>query len=1007
MTNDDDRSPGSKRDARRSPEGAQPEGAGSTAPEPLTTAPGSAVAASSFGTAALHEEVLRLRDRLDRLEALVARGAADRTPTIAPSSAALQTSASQTSAPRGAAPQTLFAPPPPPPPPPRLSPARELASASMPADPSVHDESPIVQHSQIATLPVEAGRTPEVPPAETGPSAKGPSLELFLGRRVAPAAGALIVLLCVVLFFRYAYTQGWLGSLSPLWRCILAAGFGGVLLAGGEWCLRRVNRLAAVGLFAAGLGTLYLTVLVAFRQFHLVGNTGAFVLLALTALAGVAITIRARLLAVGIVSLVAGYAAPLLTAGRGGQDLALAIYLTMLLGIVLGLARLVPQPFRHLRSAMLPVHGLLGLLWLVASDVPVPLGTVVALGWWALVFGESLLAALAGQSRRTNAVILVGASGWLAVALPLGMRGTLVDTHLAGALLAVVAVAAVALVSTFRGPAQSGVEEGTGAFVRVLRQHPSSAIGLFSVATWLQSGVLLATAAAIQLSAGASTVAWLALGLAAIELGRRIRGVLPTSFGVAVLLAAVLKLAVFDSWRTALERVLLEVTGLGIEVTGWTLLCLGAAVAIGVASRRMVAADPKRDWWAGAPGLSLRWVPVNLRGLSLILWLMALEALASGALVSLLWLGVACAVLATRRFRPDLRPLELGGVVLLAALTRWLAGDAWESAGGRVASSTAGTLWSGLGGNGWLTLNLLLTVPMAGAAIWFDRILRRERPEVEASTSAPGGFLRVAISVAPVLGVLLSVSAAIWRGVQGAAGFDSVFTHRLLWWTILWSLGGLLLVRLGALRRQPAGMRVGAFILAIAALAWLIVGSLYGRIQSGVAEVAVMLNVQFLAGMVCVAALCIGGWLTARRGATLRQETGMLLTLAALVLLCAGSFEIERLVPPEAVARADYPFVGAAVSIWWALLAFGAVVAGFMVRVPVLRHAGLGLMALTAAKFLVLDLHGVENIWRIVASLIVGLLLIVVSVLYGKFGRRVEEGAPPALVDDSGVDRLG
>jgi len=279
--------------------------------------------------------------------------------------------------------------------------------------------------------------------------------------------------------------------------------------------------------------------------------------------------------------------------------------------------------------------------------------------------------------------------------------------------------------------------------------------------------------------------------------------------------------------------------------------------------------------------------------------------------------------------------------------------------------------------------------------------------------------VRTLTSVAPVLSILAAVSLAIWRGVDDPAGYGSVVAHRAFWWAILWSLGGVLLIRLGLARRRPADVRIGAAVTGISGVLWLLPAALIDRVLNGVADVAVAANIEAFSGVVCVAALVGAAWLL-KPGSLWRESSCLrpahlgaasfglvdgapsaeaasstestrpdptraipaLFALAALLLLCLGSLEIERAVPPTDRVDEIIPFAAAAVSIWWGLFGAGLVVLGFAIHTAFVRHAGLALLGLTALKFLLLDLRGADSLWRVAAMVIVGLLFVGVSVLY-------------------------
>jgi hypothetical protein len=79
-------------------------------------------------------------------------------------------------------------------------------------------------------------------------------------------------------------------------------------------------------------------------------------------------------------------------------------------------------------------------------------------------------------------------------------------------------------------------------------------------------------------------------------------------------------------------------------------------------------------------------------------------------------------------------------------------------------------------------------------------------------------------------------------------------------------------------------------------------------------------------------------------------------------------------------------------STWWAILAIGLVALGFRRDRAGLRWLGLVALGLVAAKVLVLDMRNAATIWRVVALLVIGLLLVGTSVLYARAGRRSPGG---------------
>ena len=73
----------------------------------------------------------------------------------------------------------------------------------------------------------------------------------------------------------------------------------------------------------------------------------------------------------------------------------------------------------------------------------------------------------------------------------------------------------------------------------------------------------------------------------------------------------------------------------------------------------------------------------------------------------------------------------------------------------------------------------------------------------------------------------------------------------------------------------------------------------------------------------------------------------------------------------------------------WVILASTALVVGFRFRQRTMRLLALGLFALTAAKLLLVDMSGFQQIYRILAFMLVGVVLIAASYLYHRLERRL------------------
>ena len=171
------------------------------------------------------------------------------------------------------------------------------------------------------------------------------------------------------------------------------------------------------GLFGAGLGTLYLTAFATCEFYELVSQTTAFWLMACVAALGVLITVRGKLLTIGVLSLLGGYLSPILLPAEVASPAALPLYLSGLMVVGLTLSARYAERFRPLRYVVLGLHLTVATMWLLLDAGDHWLIAISFLTfWWGLVTAEALYAALRDQSRRGNCVVSLLYTFWYACA---------------------------------------------------------------------------------------------------------------------------------------------------------------------------------------------------------------------------------------------------------------------------------------------------------------------------------------------------------------------------------------------------------------------------------------------------------------------------------------------------------------------------------------------------------------------------------------------------------------
>jgi uncharacterized membrane protein len=77
------------------------------------------------------------------------------------------------------------------------------------------------------------------------------------------------------------------------------------------------------------------------------------------------------------------------------------------------------------------------------------------------------------------------------------------------------------------------------------------------------------------------------------------------------------------------------------------------------------------------------------------------------------------------------------------------------------------------------------------------------------------------------------------------------------------------------------------------------------------------------------------------------------------------------------------------ISVVWGIYATAVLVIGFWRRVRSLRLSALGLFGLTALKLVIVDMAKVEEVYRIVSFLVLGILMIGASYLYHRVEKRL------------------
>ena len=854
--------------------------------------------------------------------------------------------------------------PAPPPPPPEVENEIDLAQPTpLPASAFVA-AAEIVEVEPADEPPVEAAALAYEPPPPKPPAVADGALEQAIGLRWAGWLGAVIVVIGAALAVKYAYDAGWLGRAPPELRLAGMAGGALGLLAAGEWAFRRVGPAAAVGLYAAGVATLFLVAYAGWAVLGVYGPGVAFALMGLNTLVGSAVAVRGRLVSVAVVALIGGNLAPVVAGGRADSPLPLLAYVLMLQLVAVWLAWWGGGArWRSLRWLSLVTTA----LWaaaLLADDKGLPFG--FALVYAAVFLAGDVVSEVRPRRRDTprpweDAVAFaVVTCGLLTLATLHALRD---DAPLVRAAW-LVGYAALFL------PA--------GLLLRRAARPLSHAFTSVAAALAILAVPVAFGGATVVLTWGAMAVAF---GL----VGRKLTSPVARAASVAAWGAAGLYLAA--TWRASLLP-----GGLGFDLAG---IVVPQGVVLSVL--------------AGVAGLAVAWLlgpgdadderPLAVRTLA--------------ALAAVTW-GVGCCaglpptagtlglvLLAWTLVGLDLVPgrlllAELAAAALVAAAVKW--------AGVDLLAQRLGGGWTGaqLAATPVLNPTILLGTLVSGslAATYWLRLRGRYGGVAGTHTWVAAAVLVVAAALV-TLGLTLEIDRLIVAAEAGGWPLEvRPGQLRQLAFTGLWLLDGLVVAAgLWWLAADPpsAARRVAgvAVVVVLLAAKYVLLDTTLWHLAPGGAGGTPVLNVEFLVGLALAAALA-GAWgygRTAARRAT--DTTGVFAAagLAALVVvLWLGMLEIDRGLrssPGLAGAGGAGLTFQAALTAWWAALAVTLVVAGLVGRVRGMRHFALALLAATLVKLFAVDLQYLDRGPRTVAFIVVGLLLLATSVLYGKYGARL------------------
>ena len=193
--------------------------------------------------------------------------------------------------------------------------------------------------SELAPVILPATPVP-VPPEEKitePPSPKPPqdSLEMILGTKWLNWIGIVMLLIGIGFFLKYAYDNAWIG---PKGRLVIGTLFGIALITFGERFRRRRWDMLFQALTGGGLATFYLCVFFSFQVYHLSDQTMSMMLAILVTALAVVMAVVHSTVSIAVLALIGGFLSPVLLSTGVNRPYALFTYIAILNLVAVGAA---------------------------------------------------------------------------------------------------------------------------------------------------------------------------------------------------------------------------------------------------------------------------------------------------------------------------------------------------------------------------------------------------------------------------------------------------------------------------------------------------------------------------------------------------------------------------------------------------------------------------------------------------------------------------------------------
>ena len=184
---------------------------------------------------------------------------------------------------------------------------------------------------QVITPPIS--QQPARPPMPSIPKPKkpgfferNPDLEKFIGENLANKIGIGVLVLGIGFFVKYAIDQEWIGVVGRVFIGILC---GGLLLAVAHKLRKTFVAFSSV-LVGGGLAVLYLTIAIAYHEYHIFSQPAAFIIMVVITGFAVVLSLAYNRVELAILAILGGFGSPFMVSTGQGNYVVLFTYIFIL-----------------------------------------------------------------------------------------------------------------------------------------------------------------------------------------------------------------------------------------------------------------------------------------------------------------------------------------------------------------------------------------------------------------------------------------------------------------------------------------------------------------------------------------------------------------------------------------------------------------------------------------------------------------------------------------------------